>query len=350
MKRYLGPALFLLFFLTTGVWAVIVYLFPKYSATLTTAVGEWFIVLLGVSALLSNINNIITLIRRFYKIAGTNKSRIFPPSHRRKVAIVVDQEKHHRSCFWELLYEDTDNDLWRLADFKLKSVADELSKKKNCAGYLFDKEKTDIIIINWDAINGDPVYGSDRAFSLFEHYKPDMTDWMRHGGKIIVESQGASWGALQKAYDVFSDCFPGTHVVVESRLLKTGDEIIVDPSNSNHYIVRDISDAELILDKKSPFETADWFPHDLNIPSLREVKEEPRKVYRGWFEEFSGWTPLLLTKDNHDNHKPVMIYKAFSDGNEGGGCVLTTMFIASSEYIKLIEKLLKWNPGRDHHN
>jgi hypothetical protein len=246
---------------------------------------------------------------------------------RRKIVVLVDRQKQRRHCFWKDVYKKS-NKIRLYTYIQFISIADELRKKKNIASLLFDRTRVDYIIVNWDAANGDPVYGSDRTREFLKHYRPDLIAWIKQGGILLVESQGASWAAIQDVYEIFNECFEDTSLKVAKSAHLTEDEIICPPDSQNHPLLRDISSKVLKLEKACLCEQRRWFPiQHAHLASLEEAERSPRKLYRGFFEEFHGWEPLLLSKMYK---KPVAVYKTLSGNNEVGACVLTTMFIASS--------------------
>jgi len=220
------------------------------------------------------------------------------------------------------------------------SIADELLKRKNPSCELFDRRQTDIIIINWDAVNGDPVYGSDRAQQFFEHYRPDMKAWMEEGGLLMVESQGASWGAIQRPYDCFVRCFEDSQAEIAREFWKMGEELLINEEYLDYPILSDFSNEDLVLRRGALCEKKAWFPRGIARPTTLGYKEHfrhPRKVYRGWFERCSSeWDPLILAKESE---KPVLVCRAVPGKVEVGACILTTMFLASSELTKLISNI-----------
>ena len=102
-----------------------------------------------------------------------------------RVAIIVNsnvQEKA-RPCFWKSAYWRNTFDAigWRI-DYV--SIADDIASAKIPPVRLFRIDENtgnklyDIIIISWDALNGDPVYLSDIALKFFLHYSPGLDRWV----------------------------------------------------------------------------------------------------------------------------------------------------------------------------
>lgn len=261
----------------------------------------------------------------------------------RKVVVIYDRHRHskRRHCFWKDIRGTKEQEIRFRIHFRFVSIADELLKRRNPSCELFDRRQTDIIIVNWDTINGDPVYGSDRAQQFFEHHRPDMKAWMEDGGIIVVESQGASWGAIQRPYECFVKCFEGSQVTITEELLNIGEELLINDKYSNHPILRGFNKEDLVLRPGALCERKEWFPKGIARPTTagyKEIFRHPRKGYRGWFEVYSSdWEPLILAKESK---KPVFLCRAVIGEREVGACILTTMFIASSELTKLIRNLV----------
>ena len=123
-----------------------------------------------------------------------------------KVKVIYDSAKpeKRRTCFWKS--DQISSKYNETHEFEFISIAECLDKESNPFSLLelFSRKNTDIIIVNWDSINGDPIYGSDRAFQFFNHYRPDMISWVEKGGIIFLEAQTAAWQLVNDPYFIFS--------------------------------------------------------------------------------------------------------------------------------------------------
>jgi len=115
----------------------------------------------------------------------------FVPQHHRRLRVLVlkDSGPYPRGCFWEEIGTDLHHDV------KLRSIEDP--------GEFFIKEllQYQVLIVNWDAINGDPSFGSDSALRWSEHRHPEVRWWVSKGGILIVEGQARLSVPTQAAYD-----------------------------------------------------------------------------------------------------------------------------------------------------
>src|SRR5215217_7113158 len=106
------------------------------------------------------------------------------------VLVLNDSGPYPRACFWE-------HALHRLGHaVKLRSLVDP--------DEFFIKElnQYQVLIVNWDAINGDPSFGSDAALRWSEHRHPEVRWWVQSkGGILIIEGQARLSVPTQAAYD-----------------------------------------------------------------------------------------------------------------------------------------------------
>lgn len=281
--------------------------------------------------------------------------------------VLVDDKRpwRRRTCFWTFALKSPEYELRNRARVKLFSISNELDRKRNPAITLFSSEKTDVIVVNWDAINRDPVYGSDRSYSFLDHYRPDMFEWLSRGGVLLVESQGASWATAQMPYDCFTNMFPNSYVHVSLEMWTLGNRASIPPDHAKHPPVADLSEADFEMNPGGLWARKPWFPKrvlNTDVESLRFARRHQQHLYRGWFDEWSDdWIPIIvprgdlsdpmeqLTSDSAKNSKraialirPVHKSEGPPHGHhpETGFVILTTMFIASSELLHFTSNVL----------
>jgi hypothetical protein len=284
-----------------------------------------------------------------------------------RVVVLVDRMRasRRRRCFWRYVFRSPNQDLRQRVRLQLVSIADELERKRNPAIKLFSSEETDLIVVNWDAINGDPAYGSDRSYNFLYHYRPDMLAWLSQGGLLLVESQGASWSLTQDPYSCITSMFGGSSVHVSSDIWTLGDRASPYPNNSKDPLVSGLQDADLQLTPGGLWARKSWFPRKIlrgDIQSIRFARRHQQHLYRGCFDAWSSdWRPVIMPRvmgqaldDTLDSStaterpsQAIAVYRAVHEAKEDGKSasdngfvVLTTMFIASSELFCLIENVL----------
>lgn len=235
-------------------------------------------------------------------------------------------------------------------NFEFVSVQDTLvSSDPTQLLYLLDNKKTDVIIVNWDSINTDPIYGCDKAYQFFNHYKPDLIQWVKNGGIIILEAQAASRKLVQTSYNIFTD---NKHEIKVNEGVNYGQSATVNKKLKYvHPILFDLDD-KLELPADGLYEKYDRLhPSKSNIPSVSASSDNQNKkrLYQGWFDNYSkDWEPLIFADSNCK--KPVMLCRTVPNGKDVqskiGAYIITTMYIAplysSGNSGKLIDNLLNF--------
>lgn len=267
-----------------------------------------------------------------------------------RIAVIWDSRdpERRRGCFWEIFREQFQEDL-NGAIFNFISISESIASGQDPSSELFDKEKTDVIIINWDAINTDPVYGSNIAREFFHHYVPDMNDWASQGGILIVEDQLAGCRLVQTAYDPFTYDAPGEEqkypLLIHKKKFVNEDlmssVIYKNLKQKEHPLLENIP-KEIDLRHLAGIKQPDWFPWLRKGPRLgiRSYEKRKNRLSDGWFESYSKKWQVLFFADIHYHH-PVMLFRPIiKDEKTLGAYVLTTMYIASSELIQIVKNAI----------
>jgi len=205
---------------------------------------------------------------------------------------------------------------------------------------ILDRSKTDIIIVNWHSINNDPIYGSDRSFTFFSHYKIGLNSWVKKGGILILEAQCGQWVPVQESYNIFDES-----IVTTKKGQAIGKSCKINTKLKNHPILRNVDNNTGRIDVPSKnLCKLLWYPKKSedqtlqnNMPGYSDIK-----FYQGWFEKYSNeWDPLIFTDDQRK--KPIMLchipVKNYSKYVPIGALVITTMYLGSSLHEQLIENL-----------
>ena len=260
------------------------------------------------------------------------------------INVILDSRDRKRSriCFWEFVRKDFDDQGYK---FQFISVQDALNSDNPFKLLeLFDIRKTDIIILNWDSINNDPIYGSDKAYQFFNHYKSELNDWVRDGGIIILEAQTAAWKLVQNSYDIFAKEFP---IKITERREHRKTAIINKKLKKKHPILKELSDT--IDLEQGELSKKRWFPWDRNICNIDRSPQ--RRLSLGWFDNYSReWEPLIFVETNRK--KPIMLCRIMTKENPAGpksraypkigAYIITTMYIGASGLHQLIKNILNF--------
>lgn len=297
------------------------------------------------------------------------RSRI---GRRLEVVVLVDRRRRgrRRSAFWRrVLHSDRDG-LRHRTRVTYISVGDEVERNKNPANRLFSTDRTDVIIINWDAMNGDPVYRADTTQAFLMHYRPDLAGWLSRGGVLIVESQGVSWGPADSPYAALAAMFPDSGVATSSGMWTLGKKAAVNERCRQNPVASGLTDEDLEIKPGGLWEQMSWFPgrwrifhrrvRGRGIDSIHFIRRHQSHLYRGWFESWSSdWRPVLIADDpalSDGKLRPVLLERRVrpvespASGPAGGAIVLSTMFIASSELYRLIANLIDLADQPDAHD
>lgn len=127
-----------------------------------------------------------------------------------QVTVIVDNivQGLGRRSYWGYYFSSKDNggaNPYASYDIRYLSLSESLGNGSNPIQELFDYQKSQVVIINWDAINGDPLYNADKALNLLKHYAKDMDAWVELGGVVIVECQESSRELTEEAYRLFTE-------------------------------------------------------------------------------------------------------------------------------------------------
>lgn len=255
---------------------------------------------------------------------------------RKRITVIVDHKRHCRRCFWRSLVLNS-SELRLHGQWKYVSIGDEIDKGRNPMTQLFSASENNVVVFNWDSLNGDPVYDSKRTFDVIRHYGPDMKAWLEAGGIVLVESQGQSWDPISEPYTMFDNLVKGPVLVVDQDS-KASQKLTIDPHLMLCPMFSSIKPEDLTLPKDSLGEQMDWFPSTEKGPvSIGESRRRPRRLTRGHFQNCGSWQVLL--RDGAGN--PVAVYHTVPGKNGISGCIiLTTLFMASASLSNLIYSLL----------
>lgn len=262
------------------------------------------------------------------------------------VKIICDNSdpRKGRTCFWKSdkilsKYSGTHN-------FEFISIAECLENESNPYSLLelFSKNCTDIIIVNWDSINGDPIYGSDKAFQFFSHYKPDMVSWVGKGGIIFLEAQASAWQLLNSQYLIFSEGIK----VSKGRNNRKRECAYVNSRFSNNPVLKNIKGRKIELPEHGLFQ-GNWFSSKAEICSIDHCDKEvytKRRLSQGWFEKYpSNFDPLLFVYTNNATLEVAIssTSKILRHASHSGSRLIrrSSDFLLNNKLLKMILELVR---------
>src|SRR5437868_14178336 len=114
-----------------------------------------------------------------------------------KVGVITDWERAKRGSAWEDLLRDLDPP----SAYTAYPIADLIVASHKDRSTLQRINKEQVLIINWDAANGDPEFGAHLCQRWLEHRRPEIIEWVYKGGILLIESQTTLGVPCVAAYD-----------------------------------------------------------------------------------------------------------------------------------------------------
>ena len=280
---------------------------------------------------------------------------------KKKIIVLVDRTVSSkgvpaRSCFWDEVLSTNLPEKLSISDSReqLRDRSDQEVVRIDVA---------DIVIVNWDAANGDYACGSDDVFLYFLTRQDRRTALLTSGGTLLCEFQSGKGVLHQGAYNAI---FGDDEVAVFKANLHQGrkiptDDIVREQQNRNeanshgpkaeklyryrnHPIVNELPEVM----RSEYVETGDpIFNHSERFTEFKAYKHRASQLWRGWFENWKkGWVPLLVAVPQSEPSQferwfrlPPAILLAKSDG--GGLMLASTMWIAGARCQMLVDRIVK---------
>lgn len=263
------------------------------------------------------------------------------------ICIVVDRKKlnKRRYCYWEdVLDEITQKLLYDHIEvnYDIRSIADEFEEKRGIPFDIFEEGKYDIIIFNWNSLNGDPQFNADKTLHLVKGFQQEeISTWVGNRNILMVEAQTRFGKLSQEAYDAI---LGDNELKVGGTKKSYGVSVICNKKYQNHPIIKNL---KFVLESKGTYFNKSAYPSNLNAERYK-IDTPSDKIHVGYFElkdyKRSSWKPLLLSKDRK-NRKPTMLikYQMGKERKKCGAYIVTSMFLASSDQKKLIESIIRFS-------
>ena len=280
----------------------------------------------------------------------------------KRVTLVVGREGRSHTDFWTPMLEKLDraqqfsNVVTRvpLADWVSRPVSRTLRLPWQDLRLPWEviEQSTDILIINWDAVNGDPDFGGDVALRWFEHQQIAVRKWLNAGGLLILDGQAVGGVPHDRFYAA---------VLGEGEVRLSGREDPRDPDrerarmSGNCRVTRVAQQARRFngLEHVNPRQDRTF---DELYPPQAVGKLVPRYLteidmkellYRGWFRRRNPstsmrWTPYVRRDERWPRNFPTLLAAKCGDlkGKEEGLVFASTMMLAATGQEPLIRAML----------
>jgi hypothetical protein len=272
----------------------------------------------------------------------------------KKVTLIVDRESRCHADFWTSILEELNRDKQFESVVTRVPLADWLTRpleQQVSLPWEVIEQSTDILIINWDAVNGDPDFGGDVALRWFEHRQFALRRWLNDGGLLILDGQAAQGVPDDRYYSA---------VLGDDEVRLSGRE---DPTNPDKELLRLSGAARMTrLARQAPkfdnlkhvtprkdrsFE--DLYPPEAVgklVPRYLNEIDMTQLLYRGWFRRrIPGrtlrWTPYVRRAERWPRNFPTLLAaKCGARGGERGIVFATTMLLAATGQLPLIRAML----------
>jgi hypothetical protein len=260
-----------------------------------------------------------------------------PDSHGKTALVVVDAKnpdtgKRYRSAQWRPPLEE------RGLKVEEYCVPDLVK-----AHAITPIKGADLVVVNWDALNGDPVCEADVTLRFFEsHGKPLLSGLMSNGGVLFCEFQTVYGVPTQASYDAL---FGKREITVLDHVLeqgaRSGTKAVPFPAFADHPLVPLEGETEAHPDTSVP-----PFP-GLSVTEDRHgillLEAYPPSLWFGWFTSWSrDWIPLLcavlpehVAVSLKTRNAPILLARTV----DRGLMVASTMLVARAGCTKLIDRL-----------
>lgn len=271
-----------------------------------------------------------------------------------KVLVVVDRPDRGRREFWSEVVQSLNDKGVVPVELHVQALADVLDQPlvENEPVFIERLQRdTDVLIINWDALNNDPDFGADVALRWFEVRRGPVRQWVSAGGILLLEGQAVGGVPLQAAYDA---------VLGKGEVSLCGAE---DRANPVLQMKRAMGDCKVTRVARSApgFATLDcikpevhrtqedMFPKDtagrlVGWTLTRDNWDWARSMYRGWFRRSFwpgrctlNWVTYIRRDKRWLTAYPTMLVAKCGKG----AFFVSTMLLASTGQSRLITAILQ---------
>ena len=271
-----------------------------------------------------------------------------PSSTALKVTIATDWARCRRGVLWSDCLQQLGEMSLDVREYGLADQVDRLTASTGEKLFVEEIQDSQILVVNWDAANGDPDFGADFTLRWFEHRGPEMLSWVDDGGILIIEGQASLGTPTQAAYDAILDpgevdvCGPENPLRPELQPRRYGHLCRV----TSRAQKSDLFKALIAPDLDSRDVTRNY-DEMLPGPASRVLTRDLGKLkwnmmYRGWFRwnplarRRLHWVSIVRTADRRW-WKGTFNHTVMLGAQHGRGAIfVTTMFLASSSQTELI--------------
>jgi hypothetical protein len=265
-----------------------------------------------------------------------------------RVTVIVDRADRHHGEFWSGILKDLDDRGIVHTTVVLYSLADKLAEPLTKEPVLLEliEDGTDVLIVNWDAVNGDPDFGGDVALRWFEHRQFALRGWVNEGGMLIVEGQATQGVPDDRYYSA---------VLGEREVKLSGRENPLSPDAERRRMKGDARMTRItrnavefkaldLIEPRKGLTFEILFPKEHAgrlIPRYLHAIDTDELLYRGWFRHTFrrstlSWVPYIRRSKRWPQNFPVMLTAKCNDGV----VFVTTLLLSATKQTQLIQAML----------
>lgn len=261
------------------------------------------------------------------------------------IGVITDWARSARGNGWTALLKSLDEG--GLANRVIELPLSDLLVAPPPPSQRFVAQDLDVLVVNWDAANGDPEFGSHLVQRWLSHRRPELLLWVKDGGILIIESQAVLSVPDQASYDALLGrgelpvCGPENPLNPTAQVARMGPRCRKTRHMPDSHGFEDVP-AELTI--KGVVTHERLFPGAASKLLTAHIADTNWQdvLYRGWFRtrlfgpRMFRWVTLIKTDRRRGvNHATLKVAKV------GQGAIFaTTLFLATTEQRQLVRAML----------
>lgn len=272
-----------------------------------------------------------------------------------KVGVLTDWSRSARSSAWPLLLSKVSKRFpLVVTSFPIADLIVAPHDPENPCGLdaISDQQ---VLVVNWDAANGDPEFGAHLLLAWLRHRRPELLLWVRRGNVLIIESQATFGVPCEEAYAaaVGSAEVPTSGLPDSSRPLTFRERLGSSCRTTAAFPQSDgFENVEPQITPRGGTQPDDMFPESATRLLTTELQDLDwaNILYRGWFRrKWRGtnrlpWVTLLVTDKSKRKHSTMEVARL------GKGAIFgTTLMLANTGQDRLVEAMLRCARGNIDH-
>ncbi len=287
----------------------------------------------------------------------TWEKRKHPYPERLGIAIVGDAPQAGRGILWHKVLNDIHCNRGLPIEFRYFHLTCD---NPACTDHFLIRQLKEyqVLVINWDAANGDPDFKADFVQRWFEHRRREILLWVQQGNMLIIEGQATLSVPTQRAYDAILGEGEVPLAGAEKRLeagietKRTGKfgRTTWGARQRGPFKQLDITDLDSV---NEPWDFDQLFPGTARLRLTGTLTKDENApdwdlLYRGWFRPLIQkpirrkklpWIALVTTANRPFELRHAILMA--TPYGEGAGIIFaSTMFLSGFKQAALVKAIL----------